>query len=253
RKLPPRRRAQSEGAGNRRGARGPGRRAFRAGGPDRRHAALSCAAGFARRRHRVPLRAGRALRTAAAATPGPGPAPGEEGSDMRKRSWLAALLAAWLVGIACAAGADERIILEKQSPYNAIVVSETDDGLRILRFERFGARQSVVKLGDPGHLELPYARVMIPAAFLFVERPQAVLVIGLGGGTIPSFLRQRFPEMTIDIVEIDPGVVAVAKSHFEFREDDRMRAHVADGRRFVEQATQRYDLIFLDGFGTDSV
>ena len=172
---------------------------------------------------------------------------------MRKRSWLAALLAAWLVGIACAAGADERIILEKQSPYNAIVVSETDDGLRILRFERFGARQSVVKLGDPGHLELPYARVMVPIGFLFVEEPRSALVIGLGGGTIPSFLRSRFPRMRIDVVDIDPEVVAVAKSHFGFREDALMRAHVEDGRRFVERTKDRYDLVFLDGFGVDSV
>jgi spermidine synthase len=32
-----------------------------------------------------------------------------------------------------------------------------------------------------------------------------------------------------------------------------MRAHVEDGRQFVERSQERYDLIFLDGFGTDSV
>ena len=173
---------------------------------------------------------------------------------MRARStWRAALLVSWLLSLGPAANAAERIILETKSPFNTIVVSEDDEGLRILRFERFGARQSVVKLGDPDHLELPYARVMIPVAFLFVDEPRSALVIGLGGGTIPSFLRKRFPQMRIDVVDIDPGVVAVAKSHFGFREDELMHAHVEDGRRFVEQATQRYDLVFLDGFGTDSV
>lgn len=172
---------------------------------------------------------------------------------MHARSWLFLLWLAWSLGLNAAAHSAEKIILETKSAYNTIIVSEDDDGLRILRFERFGARQSVVKPGDPTHLELPYARVMIPSAFLLVERPRAALVIGLGGGTIPSFLRKRFPEMTIDVVEIDPGVVAVAKSHFGFREDDSMRAHVADGRRYVEQATRRYDLVYLDGFGTDSV
>ena len=166
--------------------------------------------------------------------------------------WLAPLLAAWLLGLGPALAA-ERIILEKQSPFNTIVVSEDDEGLRILRFARFGARQSVVKPGDPDHIELPYARVMIPIGFLFVDRPQSALIIGLGGGTIPSFLRKRFPQMQIDVVDIDPGVVEVASSHFGFREDARMHAHVEDGRRFVEQTRQRYDLVFLDGFGTDSV
>jgi spermidine synthase len=172
---------------------------------------------------------------------------------MRARSWTIALLAWGLFGLASATVAAEKVILEHKSPYNTIVVSEDDDGLRIMRFERFGARQSVVKLGDPDHLELPYARVMIPIAFLVVEEPRSALIIGLGGGTIPSFLRRRFPRMKIDVVDIDPGVVDVAKSHFGFREDELMRAHVEDGRRFVEQTAERYDLVFLDGFGTDSV
>jgi spermidine synthase len=166
-----------------------------------------------------------------------------------------AALAVLAVLLACsigAASAGEKLILEKKSPYVSVYVSEDEDGLRVLRFERFGARQSVVKLGDPEHLELPYARV-IPVGLVFVEQPQSALVIGLGGGTIPSFLRKHYRAMRIDVVDIDPVVVEVAKSHFGFREDERMHAHVEDGRRFVEQAKERYDLIFLDGFGTDSV
>ena len=166
--------------------------------------------------------------------------------------WLSAGLVAALLVLSALATAAERIILERKSPYTHIFVSEDAGGLRILRFERWGARQTVVKLGDPDHLELPYARV-VPVAFVFVEEPASALVIGLGGGTIPSFLRKRFPNMKIDAVDIDPGVVEVAKSHFGFREDAKMRAHVADGRRFVEQTPERYDLVVLDGFGTDSV
>ena len=166
--------------------------------------------------------------------------------------WLFAGLLAALVALSGMAFAAERVILERKSPYNTIFVSEDDGDLRILRFERWGARQTVVRLGDPDHLELPYARV-VPVAFVFVEEPASALVIGLGGGTIPSFLRKRFPNMKIDAVDIDPGVVEVAKSHFGFREDARMRAHVADGRRFVEEAKERYDLVVLDGFGTDTV
>jgi spermidine synthase len=165
---------------------------------------------------------------------------------------LAALLLVYLLALSQLACAAERIILERKSPYNTIFVSEDDWGMRIMRFERWGARQTVVKPGDPDHLELPYARA-IPVAFVFVENPRSALVIGLGGGTIPSFLRKRFPDMRIDAVDIDPGVVDVAKSHFGFREDSKMRAHVEDGRRFVERTKERYDLIFLDGFGTDSV
>jgi len=168
------------------------------------------------------------------------------------RAALLGLLFAWLLAALPAAVAAERLLVEKKAMFGSVYVTEDDDGLRTLRFERYGARQSVVKLGDPAHLELPYARVL-PLAFAFVDQPKSALVIGLGGGTIPSFLRKSYPAMKIDAVDIDPVVVEVARSHFGFKEDAQLKAHVADGRQFVEQSQERYDLIFLDGFGADSV
>jgi len=165
-------------------------------------------------------------------------------------SWCA-LIVACLVAAGPAIGA-EKLLLERRSPYNRILVSEDERGYRILRFEAGGALQSVVKPGDPDHLELAYVRAM-PVAFVHVVEPRNVLVVGLGGGSIPSFVHKRFPRTKVDVVDIDPGVVAVARSHFGFVEDERMRAHVEDGRRFIERAVGRYDVIFLDGFGTDSV
>lgn len=48
-------------------------------------------------------------------------------------------LVAVLVSCAAALGA-ERLLLEKKSPFNTILVSEDDNGLRILRFEPGVAR-----------------------------------------------------------------------------------------------------------------
>jgi len=54
--------------------------------------------------------------------------------------------------------------------------------------------------------------------------------------------------------DLDPDVVDVAKKFFGFREDERMRAHVGDGRQFIENVRQpHYDVIFLDAYGADSV
>jgi spermidine synthase len=148
--------------------------------------------------------------------------------------------------------AEEKVLYQRPSAFSTIVVTENEQGLRTLRFEVGGVRQSVVKPDDPDHLELAYARVM-PAALALAERPGRVLIVGLGGGTIPRFLHQHFPELAIDVVEIDPDVVAVAKQFFGFREDARMRAHVADGRAFIAACRQRYDLILLDAFSSDSI
>jgi len=67
------------------------------------------------------------------------------------------------------------------------------------------------------------------------------------------FLRKYYPNATIDAVDIDPDVVHVAKEYFSFREDERMKAHVGDGRAFVENTREPYDVIFLDAFGTRNV
>jgi spermidine synthase len=110
----------------------------------------------------------------------------------------------------------------------------------------------VVKPGDPDHLELPYARVALVGLAL-CEEPRRVLVVGLGGGSLPMFLRKHYPAAHIDVAEIDPGVVDVAKQFFGFREDERTRAHVGDGRQFIENVRQPYDIIFLDAFGARDV
>lgn len=156
------------------------------------------------------------------------------------------------LALAAPALAGEAVLHEKKSAFGTIVVTEESDGTRSLRFERYGARQSAVKPGDPDHLVLPYSQVAL-AGLALCGDPRRILVVGLGGGTLAGFLHRHYPAAEIDAVDIDPEVVSVAKQYFGFREDHRLRAHVADGRRFIENAREPYDLIFLDAFGADSV
>ncbi len=147
----------------------------------------------------------------------------------------------------------ERVLVARHSPYNKILLTEDQAGLRTLRFGDEGvACQSVVKLGDPDHLELPYANVL-PVCLAFMPQPRRALIIGLGGGTIPSFFHRRLPEMEIDVVEIDEVVVEVAKAYCGFSEDEKLRVHVDDGRDFIEKCSHRYDLIILDSFDAKSI
>jgi len=192
----------------------------------------------------------------------PAPLPGGQATTSW-RLWVISLtilcVAFWsgIVGtfLPVMAGQEEtgqRVLWEKKSPYNYILVTEDAQGLRTLWFERWGARQSVVKPGDPAHVELPYARAM-PVGLLLAERPERVLIVGLGGGTIPSFLRHYYPRLKIDVVELDPEVVTAAKKFFGFQEDQNLRALVQDGRKYIEETKIRYDVIFLDAFGADNV
>jgi len=172
---------------------------------------------------------------------------------MKSRSVRLRLYAAAFAALAALGCAAQTVIHERASPYNTIIVTEDYSGMRTLLFERGGGRQSVVKPGDPDHLELPYARVAL-AGLALCEEPRRILVVGLGGGTLPMFLRAHYPAATIDVAEIDPELVDVARKFFGFVEDERMRAHVGDGRQFIERARQAdYDVIFLDAFGAHDV
>jgi spermidine synthase len=81
--------------------------------------------------------------------------------------------------------------------------------------------------------------------------PHTILIIGLGGGTLPRTLEQLLPQADIDVVEIDPSVVGVAEQYFGFRPDERVHLIVQDGRAYVRQSLRgprRYDLIILDAY-----
>jgi spermidine synthase len=173
--------------------------------------------------------------------------------DMTRREWSHRLCAAVLLSIvALTTHAAEKVLYDQPSLFGSIIVSEDDNGLRILRFEKGGARQSLVKPGDPEYLGLPYAQVAFVGLAL-CDEPRRIAVIGLGGGTLPMFLRKQYPQASIDAVDIDPGVVQVAARFFGFQEDEYMRAHVGDGREFIERVRQPYDVIFLDAYGSDKL
>jgi len=152
----------------------------------------------------------------------------------------------------CTHPEDEQVIFQETSPYNTIFVTENSKGLRTLRFKPNGVRQSVIKPGDPDHIELAYLRTML-VGLAFQPEPARVLVIGLGGGTLPQFLHFYYPETAIDAVDIDPVVIHVAENYFGFREDELMKIHRADGKRFIDNCRNPYDIIFLDAFGADGI
>lgn len=138
--------------------------------------------------------------------------------------------------------------------FGEIIVKEDARGLRTLEFERGGTRHSVVKPGDPGHLELEYSRIALVSLALLARPPERLLVVGLGGGSLPMFLRAAYPRAHIDVAEIDPAVVAVAERFFGFVQDAELRAHVGDGRQFIERAApSSYDIVLLDAFDARAV
>lgn len=66
-----------------------------------------------------------------------------------------------------------------------------------------------------------------------LDKPVSLLLIGLGGGGLPQFLRDFVPDAVIEVVELDPVVLGVAKEWFGFRPDDRLTVTLGDGLEHI--------------------
>ncbi|XP_076943336.1 uncharacterized protein LOC143613546 [Bidens hawaiensis] len=77
------------------------------------------------------------------------------------------------------------------------------------------------------------------------------VVIGLGAGLLPMFLHRSIPFLLVEAAELDPVVVQIARDHFGFTEDERLKVHVTDGIKFVGDI-DRVDILIVDADSADS-
>lgn len=143
-----------------------------------------------------------------------------------------------------------KTVYQQKSLYRNIMVVE-GDGYRCMRFGRFQARQTCIRIGQPQHLVLEYTKGFFASLYMAQQQPRRVLILGLGGGVMPMALRSVDANMHIDTVELDPAVLDVARSHFGYREDAHLRSYVNDARVFVRKQRRAgvvYDLVLIDAF-----
>lgn len=107
--------------------------------------------------------------------------------------------------------------------------------------------QSRMKVQRPDALDLAYTRTMM-AFLLLVPRPETLAMIGLGGGSMAKFCHRQLPDTRIEVVEINPHVIAL-RERFQVPPDDaRLRVRRGDGADFVRQTQDRLDVLLVDGF-----
>lgn len=147
----------------------------------------------------------------------------------------------------------EAVVLHREvSKFQTLVVVE-ENGRRCLRFGD-GAKalnQTCRTLSRPERVELDYARAIVALALSLEPFPKRVLVIGLGGGSIPTAIIGAHPDVELDAVELDPAVVEVAANYFDFQTTKNVHVFAEDGVAFVARAAkneEHYDLVVLDAF-----
>lgn len=140
-----------------------------------------------------------------------------------------------------------RIVHQESTPFGMLFVID-EGGMRYLRFDSAsGDDQSMISLNDQDAVSMDYVRFSA-VGLGYVEAPQRLLMVGLGGGTFTAFAHRVLPDMEIDVVEVNPAVLRVAEKYFGVSRDARLRVHIDDGRRYLENTSTQYDLILLDAY-----
>ena len=80
--------------------------------------------------------------------------------------------------------------------------------------------------------------------------PENALVLGLGGGIVPTKLYNR--GYNVDVVEIDPSTLKIAENFFQFKKRN-MNFFFEDARTFSKKCPRKYNLIIIDLFFADGI
>lgn len=118
-----------------------------------------------------------------------------------------------------------------------------------------GFLHSSMNRENQSQLTLEYTRYF-PIGFLLNPAAKNVLFVGGGGFSGPKYFLKTYPNVTVDVVEIDPVVIDVADKYFDVNTaDPRLHIYNDDARNFLLRTNQdkKYDIIILDAYSKSYV
>jgi spermidine synthase len=130
----------------------------------------------------------------------------------------------------------QHIVARASSPYGKLLVTESDG--------QYDFRENglpITSTRDDQHVEetVHYAMVQRP------EARQVLLVCGGISGTAREILKYGVRE--VDYVELDPLILALGRRYLpENLADGRIRVINTDGRLFVKQTSEHYEVVIID-------
>ena len=131
------------------------------------------------------------------------------------------------------------------SPYYKVTTEDAvaPDGttsvlIRVNGVPHQAVRSAALRLAEEPQYGLPYERLTAPLG--------RVLVVGAGSGSDVAIALARGARH-VDAVEIDPRILQIGQQRHPDRpyDDPRVSTYVNDGRAFLEQSGQTYDLILF--------
>ncbi len=146
-----------------------------------------------------------------------------------------------------------RVIYETETLYNHLDVIDNYNSINNRALFLNGYPHSIMDKSDPNTLESKYTK-FFPLGLMLKENVSKVLFIGGGGFSGPKYFLQNYPHIIVDVVEIDPKIVEVAKAYFFLEvSNPKLNIYVQDAREFLNKHPGNYDVIVLDAFSKSYV
>ncbi len=133
-----------------------------------------------------------------------------------------------------------QLVHSKDTPYGKLQVLKTEEQISL-----YNNTLLVYTYPDPAAAEES-------VHFALLQNPEArnVLLVGGGaGGALNQAL--KYPQTTVDYVEIDPEIISFSLKFLPENEqnvlrDERVHIHYRDGRDFLSRIQRKYDMIILN-------
>ena len=130
----------------------------------------------------------------------------------------------------------QRILACANSPYGRLIVAESD------------GQYDFIENGIPFTSTRDDQHVEETVHYAMSQRPEARRVLLVSGG-ISGTAREilKYPSATVDYVELDPLVLELGRKYLPANlADRRIRVINTDGRQFVKQTREKYDVAIID-------
>lgn len=146
---------------------------------------------------------------------------------------------------------ERRLIHEEEDDFGMLEVVE-DDELRALHFGT-PHTQSSMRFDAPAYLTFTYHQIMA-LSVLFCGPPRDVMIMGLGGGSLPKFFLEYYPDCNVYAAEIRPRVIDLAKQYFGLPEQHkRLHIECGDAFAYLMKEERQYDIIMIDIYSEDAM
>ncbi|MBD3922601.1 spermidine synthase [Paenibacillus sp. PR3] len=138
-----------------------------------------------------------------------------------------------------------QVVMRTRSPYHKIAIAESEgvyhlyaDGMRMM---------------STNEAEEQYAEAMVHVPMAAAVNREAVLIIGSGTGTTTREMLRYEDVETLTAVDLDPMIVELGMNYEPFvsftndaLHDIRVNNVLGDGRTYIENCSDRWDVILID-------